>query len=342
MFRCIELAKNGLGLTAPNPMVGCVIVKDNTIISEGYTSPYGGAHAEVNAINAVKDKSLLLNATLYVTLEPCAHYGKTPPCVNLILKHKIPEVVIGIEDPNEKVAGKSIQLLKKSGCKVTVGVLKNKCREHHKRFLSYQEKKRPYIILKWAVTKNGFIAPTEDLRDSSPQPFWISNTYAKQLVHQWRAEEQAILVGTNTVLADNPKLNIRTWEGKNPVRLVIDRKLKIPKDSHIFDASVRTIIITNTHDVDKQVKGIDYELTEFKNLAQEICTILYKHEINSVIIEGGTKTLQSFINDGLWDEARIFTGDAFFSEGILAPKISGTQKSTKKLLNNTLTVLTND
>ena len=342
MFRCIELAKNRLGLTAPNPMVGCVIVKDNTIISEGYTSPYGGAHAEVNAINAVKDKSLLLNATLYVTLEPCAHYGKTPPCVNLILKHKIPEVIIGIEDPNEKVAGKSIQLLKESGCKVRVGVLKNKCREHHKRFLSYQEKKRPYIILKWAVTKNGFIAPTEDLRDSSPQPFWISNTYAKQLVHQWRAEEQAILVGTNTVLADNPKLNIRTWEGKNPVRLVIDRKLKIPKDSHIFDASVKTIIITNTHDVDKQVKGIDYELTEFKNLAQEICTILYKHEINSVIIEGGTKTLQSFINDGLWDEARIFTGDAFFSEGILAPKISGTQKSTKKLLSNTLTVLTND
>ena len=342
MFRCIELAKNRLGLTAPNLMVGCVIVKDNTIISEGYTSPYGGAHAEVNAINAVKDKSLLLNATLYVTLEPCAHYGKTPPCVNLILKHKIPEVIIGIEDPNEKVAGKSIQLLKESGCKVRVGVLKNKCREHHKRFLSYQEKKRPYIILKWAVTKNGFIAPTEDLRDSSPQPFWISNTYAKQLVHQWRAEEQAILVGTNTVLADNPKLNIRTWEGKNPVRLVIDRKLKIPKDSHIFDASVKTIIITNTHDVDKQVKGIDYELTEFKNLAQEICTILYKHEINSVIIEGGTKTLQSFINDGLWDEARIFTGDAFFSEGILAPKISGTQKSTKKLLSNTLTVLTND
>jgi len=277
-----------------------------------------------------------------VTLEPCAHYGKTPPCVNLILKHKIPEVIIGIEDPNEKVAGKSIQLLKESGCKVRVGVLKNKCREHHKRFLSYQEKKRPYIILKWAVTKDGFIAPTEDLRDSSPQPFWISNTYAKQLVHQWRAEEQAILVGTNTVLADNPKLNIRTWEGKNPVRLVIDRKLKIPKDSHIFDASVKTIIITNTHDVDKQVKGIDYELTEFKNLAQEICTILYKHEINSVIIEGGTKTLQSFINDGLWDEARIFTGDAFFSEGILAPKISGTQKSTKKLLSNTLTVLTND
>ena len=228
IFRCIELAKNGLGSTAPNPMVGCIIVNDNKIIGEGYTSAYGGAHAEVNAIHSVKDKKILSKATLYVTLEPCAHFGNTPPCVNLILEHKIPKVVIGIKDPNKKVSGKSIQLLKESNCNVSVGILEDQCKELHKRFLTLQKKKRPYIILKWASTYNGFIAPIEKLRSTTPQPFWITNTYSKQLVHKWRSEEQAILVGSNTVLADNPKLTLRTWAGKNPIRVIIDKTLKIP------------------------------------------------------------------------------------------------------------------
>jgi len=186
MFRCIQLAKNGLGVTAPNPMVGCVIVHNDTIIGEGYTSEYGGAHAEVNAIQSVKDKKALVEATIYVTLEPCAHYGKTPPCVNLILEHKIPNVVIGIEDPNKKVAGKSIQLLKEANRNVTLGVLEDECKTLHKRFLSIQEKQRPYIILKWAESKDGFIAPSEKLRNSTPKPFWISNTYSKQLTQDLR------------------------------------------------------------------------------------------------------------------------------------------------------------
>ena len=205
-------------------MVGCVVVHDGKIIGEGYTSPYGGPHAEVNAINSVKDKKLLSKATLYVTLEPCSHYGKTPPCADLIAAHKIPQVVIGLKDPHSKVAGKGIEKLEQSGCEVTVGILEEACRWHLKRFLSFHERNRPYIILKWAESKDGFIAPEANKRNSEPEPFWITNTYSQQLVHKWRSEEQAILVGTNTVLEDNPKLTSRNWTGKNPIRVSFGQK----------------------------------------------------------------------------------------------------------------------
>ena len=221
--RCIEIAKNGLGNTRPNPMVGAVIVSNNKIIGEGYTSAYGGSHAEVNAINSVGNKSLLKEATLYVTLEPCSHFGKTPPCSDLIIKHKIPNVVIGCIDDNIKVAGQGIKKLKNAGCKVIVGVLEHECKTHHKRFFTFHNKKRPYIILKWAETPDGFIAPKTK---QEQKPVWITNSYSRQLVHKWRSEEQAILVGTNTVLEDNPSLTTRTWTGENPIRVVIDENEK--------------------------------------------------------------------------------------------------------------------
>jgi diaminohydroxyphosphoribosylaminopyrimidine deaminase/5-amino-6-(5-phosphoribosylamino)uracil reductase len=212
--RCIEIAKNGLGTARPNPMVGSVIVHEDVIIGEGYTSTYGGNHAEVNAIHSVQDKSLLKQATLYVTLEPCSHYGKTPPCSDLIITHNIPKIVIGCVDDNKKVEGQGIERLRKAGCHVIVGVLENACKEHHKRFLTFHNKKRPYVILKWAETKDGFIAPVSK---DTLQPVWITNEYSRQLVHKWRAEEQSILVGTQTVLDDNPSLTVRDWTGENPI-----------------------------------------------------------------------------------------------------------------------------
>lgn len=319
--RCLQIAKNGLGTTRPNPMVGCVIVRESKIIGEGYTSPYGGNHAEVNAIQSVKDKSLLTEATLYVTLEPCSHYGKTPPCSDLIVKNKIPNVVIGCLDDNEKVAGKGIEKLKNAGCKVIVGVLEDECKEHHKRFITFQNKKRPYIILKWAETLDGFIAPkTKD----ELKPVWITNPISRQLVHKWRAEEQAILVGTITVLQDNPTLTVRDWTGENPIRIVLDDKNALSKDLNVFNNEAETILINS------------------KLEANEICDVLHKQNINSVIIEGGTQTLQSFINVDLWDEARIFTGNIQFEKGIRAPEFSGKLISEKTIDKDILKFYLND
>lgn len=340
--RCIQLAKNGLGTTFPNPMVGSVIVHDQKIIGEGQTSPYGGSHAEVNAINSVKDLSLLPEATLYVTLEPCSHFGKTPPCADLIIKHKIPRVVIGILDPHEKVAGKGIAKLKAAGCEVIVGILEKECRRHHRRFLTYHTKSRPYIILKWAQTSDGFIAPKNIERGADPEPYWISDPYSQQLVHQWRSQEQAIMVGTNTVLADNPQLNVRRWKGKNPTRIVLDQDLKIPSHFHVMDASVKTIVITSSLPREP-LSDILYEKLDFTgNVLQQVCTLLHKHNILSVIIEGGAKTLQSFIDADLWDEARIFTGKTSFGAGIKSPLIQGNTIYNKKLLNDTLTLIMHD
>ncbi|WP_158979408.1 bifunctional diaminohydroxyphosphoribosylaminopyrimidine deaminase/5-amino-6-(5-phosphoribosylamino)uracil reductase RibD [Cellulophaga sp. L1A9] len=343
ILRCIQIAQNGLGTTAPNPMVGAVIVHDNKIIGEGYTCPYGGAHAEVNAINSVLNKNLLLNATIYVTLEPCSHYGKTPPCADLIIKNKIKNVVVGLLDPHEKVAGQGIQKLKDAGCQVTVGVLEKECREHHKRFLTFQEKHRPYIILKWAETTDGFIAPDAHLRTEEKQPFWITNPYSRQLVHQWRAEEQAILVGTNTVLTDNPKLDVRSWTGKNPTRIVLDRSLKIDATYHVLDKSVKTIIFTEILEELKYESEIIYIQIDFtKNIASQICTALYEQNIQSVIIEGGLQTLQTFIAENLWDEARVFKGNSSFKHGVKAPEILGTLKETRNIEKDILNLYYND
>ena len=325
--RCLEIAKNGLGNTRPNPMVGSVIVHNNKIIGEGYTSKYGGNHAEVNAINSVLNKNLLKEATLYVTLEPCSHYGKTPPCSDLIISHQFPNVVIGCIDDNEKVAGKGVEKLKKAGCNVTVGVLENECKNHHKRFFTYFNKKRPYIILKWAETTDGFIAPKTK---NEKKPVWITNEYSRQLVHKWRAEEQAILVGTNTVTEDNPSLTTRDWFGENPIRIVIDREKKLTKDYAVFNNDSKTISITS--------KDINFS----KNIAEQTCTILFKNNINSIIIEGGAKTLQTFINENLWDEARIFTGPVSFKSGIKAPNFSGELISEEKIGSDILKTYKND
>jgi len=324
---CIEIAKNGLGTTRPNPMVGCVIVFEEKIIGQGFTSPYGGNHAEVNAINSVKNKTLLSQSTLYVTLEPCSHFGKTPPCSDLIIKYEIPRVVIGCQDDNPEVAGKGIAKLKSSGCQVTLGVLEAECQIHHKRFFTYHNKKRPYIILKWAETIDGFIAP--ESKDEK-KPVWITNSFSRQLAHKWRTEEHAILVGTNTVLEDNPKLTSRDWEGNNPIRVVIDMKNKLSKTSFVFNDEAQTIRIN------------DQIINSTKLVAGQISKFLHKKGVQSVIVEGGTTTLQTFIDEDLWDEARVFTGNIEFGRGLSAPKFKGNLKSTQRIKDDVLKIYTND
>jgi len=334
--RCIEIAKNGIGPAAPNPSVGCVIVCNDRIIGEGYTSPYGGAHAEVNAIASVKDRTQLAKAQIYVTLEPCSHYGKTPPCADLITSHEIPEAYIGLKDPHEKVAGRGIKKLESAGCKVTSGILEKECRELHKRFLTFHEKNRPYIILKWAQSKDGFIAPLQDQRSSEAEPHWISHPHSRQRVHQWRGEEQAILVGTQTVLADNPKLNTRLWDGKDPIRIFLDRNGRVNPDSHILDGSQPTLVFTentvNTYKETAEAIAIDFS----ENIAPQICEALHARNVSSVMVEGGLQTLQTFIDANLWDEARVFTGTQNLREGIPAPILKGLKSYTENIHTDTL------
>lgn len=324
--RCIELAKNGLGTTYPNPLVGSVIVYDGRIIGEGWHKKAGEPHAEVNAVNSVKDKSLLHKSTIYVSLEPCSHFGKTPPCCDLIIQNQIPNVVIGTVDPNEKVAGKGIKKLIEAGINVTVGVLEDECNELNKRFFTFHQKKRPYIILKWAKSQDGFIAPKEKLEN---KPVWITNVYSRQLVHKWRSEEQAILVGTQTVIDDNPKLDVRDWNGQNPVRIIIDQNNRIPIKSHILDNQIKTIILCKSaSNVDKE--NCIFEVIDFEqNIANQVVNVLFRHQIQSVIIEGGRQTLQTFIDEGIWDEARIFIGKVSFLSGTKAPILE--KKQSEKL-----------
>lgn len=324
--RSIELAKNGLPQAIPNPSVGAVIVFENKIIGEGFTSAYGGAHAEVNAIHSVKDKSLLGKSTLYVSLEPCSHHGKTPPCCDLILDYKIPNVIIGTVDSNEKVAGNGIKKLKEAGVNVTVGILEKECRASNIRFFTFHEKKRPYIILKWAESQDGFIAPKTK---NEQKPVWITNEFSRQLVHKWRSEEQAILVGTQTVIDDNPKLNVRDWTGMNPTRIVIDQKNRISKESYIFDNQAKTIVLSSAE--------IDFS----ENIANQITNFLFKNNIQSVIIEGGRQTLQTFIDANLWDEARIFKGQVFFKNGTKAPILKSKWTERHYLLEDELLIFKN-
>lgn len=318
--RCIELAKNGLGTTYPNPMVGSVIVYNNEIIGEGWHRKSGEPHAEVNAINSVKDNSLLAKATIYVSLEPCNHYGKTPPCCDLIIKHKIPNVVVGAIDPNSKVSGTGIKRLEENGANVTIGVLEKECNELNKRFFTFHQKKLPYIILKWAESQDGFIAP---LTKDKKEPVWISNEYSRQLVHKWRSEEQAILVGTKTVLDDNPKLDVRDWTGENPIRIVLDKSDRINQSYYVKDGQIKTIIITEQENLTFSENCI-YENAIFDvKLTKTIADISYKYGIQSILIEGGKQTLQSFIDDNLWDEARVFIGNSHLKSGIKAPSLNG-------------------
>nr|WP_294779874.1 bifunctional diaminohydroxyphosphoribosylaminopyrimidine deaminase/5-amino-6-(5-phosphoribosylamino)uracil reductase RibD [uncultured Flavobacterium sp.] len=337
--RCIELAQNGLGTTYPNPMVGSVIVYDGQIIGEGWHKKAGEPHAEVNAVNSVQDKSLLKKATIYVSLEPCSHFGKTPPCCDLIIANEIPNIVVGTVDPNEKVAGKGILKLIEAGRNVTVGVLEDECNELNKRFFTFHQKKRPYIILKWAESQDGFLSP-EKVQDQDRKPIWITNQYSRQLVHKWRTEEQAILVGTQTVVDDNPKLNARDWSGSNPVRVILDQINRISENSFIFDETVKTIVFSKTAKPSKE--NIQYEVIDFeKNSIAQILDVLYQNQIQSIIIEGGRQTLQSFIDENIWDEARIFVGKSVFENGTKAPIISKKNINKTNILTDELIELRN-
>ena len=301
-------------------MVGSVIVYNDEIIGEGWHRKSGEPHAEVNAINSVKNKSLLSKATIYVSLEPCSHFGKTPPCCDLIIKHKIPKVVIGTIDPNSKVAGSGIQRLIDSGVNVTVGVLEKECHQLNKRFFTFHQKKRPYIILKWAESQDGFIAP---LTKEKKEPVWISNEFSRQLVHKWRSEEQAILVGTKTVIDDNPKLNVRDWTGENPIRIVLDRTGKVSNDYFVKDGITKTIVITEKENILFSENCINENAIFDIELTKTIAAISYKYGIQSILIEGGKQTIQSFINDNFWDEARVFIGNSRLKKGIKAPVLYG-------------------
>lgn len=336
MYRCLELAKMGMGSVSPNPMVGCVIVHDNKVIGEGYHQKYGEAHAEVNAIESVDDKSLLKDSTLYVSLEPCAHFGKTPPCSDLIVKHKIPKVVIGSRDPFDKVDGKGIKKLSESGIEVISGVLEDHCDYLNKRFFTFHKNKRPYIILKWAQTANGLMTGGVD------DPQMISGIDAQEWVHKWRSEEDAFMVGTRTVLEDNPNLTTRLWKGKNPIRVTIDRNLQIPEDFNFLNNKSKTLIFTESlSKKEGKTEWIpsDLEFNFYKSFIKE----LYERDVQSIVIEGGRILLKYFISDGTWDEARIFTSKKrLFNLGLKAPQIERNPNKTLSLKEDYLSLYYND
>ena len=336
MLRCIQLAKNGLGTTYPNPLVGSVIVFDGRIIGEGWHYKSGLAHAEVNAISNVKDKDLLKKATIYVSLEPCSHHGKTPPCADLIINSGIKKVDVGSMDTNPKVAGKGIVRLIGKGCDVITGILESECDELNKRFFTFHQRKRPFIFLKWAESADGFIAPLAVKNNSKREPVWISNEHSRQIVHKTRTLEQAILIGTTTATVDNPALTARDWVGTNPLRVLIDRQLRLAEEVSVLDGAVKTIIITEKEAINED--NLFYEKIDFsENPALQICDVLYKYQIQSLIVEGGMKTLQTFIDEELWDEALIFKGNnVLFANGIAAPKFHGSQFSEEKIKGDTL------
>jgi diaminohydroxyphosphoribosylaminopyrimidine deaminase/5-amino-6-(5-phosphoribosylamino)uracil reductase len=307
---CLKLAQKGFPHTAPNPLVGAVIVKDSRIIAEGYHERCGSAHAEINAFRSAKED--LKDSTLYVNLEPCSHFGKTPPCVDAIIKAGIKEVFVGTVDPNPKVSGQGIDALQKAKIKVTVGILEVECRELNKRFFTFHLKKRPFIILKWAETADGFIAKA----DGSSK--WISSEASRKLVHQWRAEEQAILVGTNTALIDNPQLTVRDAEGKDPLRITFDRQNILPAAHKLFDNNASTLILSPTKNMTSG--SSEWIKIDFKDSILELLDVLYSKNIQSLMVEGGASLLSSFIERNLWDEARVFVSTERFAGGLAAPK----------------------
>jgi diaminohydroxyphosphoribosylaminopyrimidine deaminase/5-amino-6-(5-phosphoribosylamino)uracil reductase len=327
MQRCLTIAAQGLGQVAPNPMVGCVVVYQDKIISEGYHQVYGGLHAEPNALKGV-DESLLKECTLYVNLEPCSHHGKTPPCADLIISKDIKKVFVGNLDTNPLVAGKGIKKLQDAGIAVEYGILNEACRELNKRFFTFHEKKRPYIILKWAQTNDGFIS-------QHPLPIhkednWITGAESKQLVHQWRTQEQAILVGYNTVLLDNPLLTARLANGKNPLRVVIDKELALPKHLAVFNEDAETLVFNSKESIQKN--NVQYVKIDFNHLLTEMMSYLFTKNISSIIVEGGSKTLSQFIEQNLWDEARVFVNPhKNFVNGLKAPVID-LSKASKQLV----------
>ena len=327
MYRCLELANLGAGNVAPNPMVGAVLVHNDRIIGEGYHEKYGQAHAEPNCFESVKeeDKNLISGSTMYVSLEPCVHYGKTPPCADLIIKNKIPKLVIGCRDPFKEVnarlndavgQGKGIEKLQAAGVEIMQGILEKECKELNRRFLTFHTQHRPYIILKWAQTANGIIGLNNKDR------LHITNEFTNRIVHKWRSEEAAILVGTNTALLDNPELTTRLWMGNNPIRLVVDMDLKLPASLKIFNERAKTIVFNKI----KHEEGSNlsfYQVTEDVSLAHQVVNALYQLKIQSVIVEGGAKLLQSFIDEKIWDEARVITNEGLIiNNGVDSPELN--------------------
>ncbi len=331
MNRCLQLAELGAGYVAPNPMVGAVLVYENKIIGEGYHEKYGEAHAEVNCIASVEEKNKVFIplSTLYVSLEPCAHFGKTPPCTDLILKSRIPKVIIGCSDPFKEVDGKGIEKLNAAGVKVETGILEKECKALNKRFFTFHTKQRPYVILKWAETADGFIATSApaplqrrgDYEYNNSSRLQISNEYSNRIVHKWRSEEASILVGTNTALLDDPELNTRLWNGNSPIRLIIDLNLRLPGSLKIFDKKKQTIIFNKIKN-EEQHNLLFYKIDESKIIFQ-ILNTLYKLKIQSVLVEGGSSLLQSFINEDLWDEARVIVNEKrIIGDGLKAPALT--------------------
>lgn len=315
--RCIQLAQNGLCTTAPNPMVGAVIVYNDRIIGEGYHIRSGEGHAEVNAIRSVKDESLLSKATIYVSLEPCSHYGKTPPCADLIISKRIPRVVIGCVDPFPLVAGRGIRKLQEAGISVTVGVLEQECKELIRRFTTYNLKKRPFITLKWAESADGFI----DIIRQDGKPVILSTPLTALHAHKLRAENQAILVGRKTALLDNPSLSTRHWYGRHPLRLVIDKDLSLPSGLHLFDGSLPTVVFTSRQK--ESSNNLEYRQLDFtQDILPQIMQVLYEKKIQTLLVEGGSQLLQSFLSSGLWDEAYVEHSRTVLKEGVAAPSIS--------------------
>lgn len=319
MQRCLELAAKGLGMVSPNPLVGCVIVHKGRVIGEGYHHKYGGAHAEVNAIASVEDKELLAESTLYVNLEPCAHFGKTPPCADLIVSFSIPRVVVGSEDPFPSVAGKGIKRLRDAGVEVESGILEKHCHWMNRRFFTYHTKGRPYIILKWASSSDGFLAPGEHGPEQRER-WWITGNVAKVLVHKWRSEEDSILTGMGTILADNPELNVRNWEGAHPLRVIIDRQLSLNGSERVFNPEGKVLVL---NEIREETEGhIEYVRIESGvDLITQMLAELHERKVHSLLVEGGLQVLNSFIRSENWDEARILKGSKRFTKGIPAPAI---------------------
>ncbi len=312
MRRCLDLASNGMGHVSPNPLVGCVITLSDQIIGEGWHQKYGEAHAEVNAVASVKDPSLLSQATVYVNLEPCSHFGKTPPCADMLVAHGVKRVVIANVDSNHLVAGKGIAKLRAAGIQVETGVLEKEGRQLNRRFFTFMERQRPYVILKWAQTSDGFIAPHEG-------KIQVSGPLSKKMVHRWRSEEDVFLVGRRTAAIDNPQLNVRDWVGRNPIRAVIDPKLSLPASLHLFDGSQKTLIYNSVED--RQNAEIEWVKVSESNLLEDVVADLYRRRVLSVVVEGGTETLTHFIDQGLWDEARVFTSPLTMGTGVQAPAL---------------------
>ena len=339
MFRCLKLASQAEGLTYPNPLVGAVIVYNDIIIGEGYHRKAGEKHAEVIAIETLKNKELLKESTIYVNLEPCSHFGKTNPCVLRIIEEKIPNVVVGTIDTNSKVSGKGIEKLRSHGVNVEVGILEKECRELNRRFFTFHEKKRPYIILKWAETEDGFIDIERDT-DAIAHPNWITDESGRRIVHLWRSREQAILVGSTTAIKDNPKLTVRDWCGQNPLRLVLDRQGTLPSTLSLFDGETQTIVFT--YHPKQNLKKIEFvKLRHDIHPIETILSHLYENKIQSLIVEGGATLINLFLEKNIWDEARIFIGNKWFEKGVEAPKINQKPIFSEKNDNFTLNFFQN-